>query len=249
MIPPLYPRFTSGALNVHGGPLARSPPPARRDTHLCPHTQACHRRRLHPRSRHRLFLALTSLAALIAARCTAKRRRGYPTLRECSAIPWKCEMRDAATCSLARNSQTNRPTTRLERHGRPTARRTRRQTLGRSIPCHNRPGARQTAPGSRRDRWTQNPPGRPRTTAQARATDLNARVRPPAPQTSPREASRVCLFPAPSTTLNGAPKMTSSNRQSMRVFPPRPDAVRLRASSRLVPPFQVSTISTGTHTL
>ena len=112
MIPLLYPRFTSLALNVHGGPLARSPPPgASRHPPAPPYPGP-------PPPPPASAIAPPLDAALIVDRWTAKRRRGYLTLRECSEILWKCARRNAAISSLARNSQTNRPTTRLERHGR-----------------------------------------------------------------------------------------------------------------------------------
>ena len=44
---------------------------------------------------------------------------GIQPSAKCRAIHWKCAHRNAATRSLARNSQSYRPTTRRERHGRP----------------------------------------------------------------------------------------------------------------------------------
>lgn len=78
---------------------------------------------------------------------------------------------------------------------------------------------------------------------------IYASVRPLEPQKSPREAVRVCLFSAPSTTTNGAPKTTSSNRRPMRVFQPGlmpSGCAQVRVSFHLS---KFPRFSTGTHTL
>lgn len=160
-------------------------------------------------------------------------------------------MRGATDRLLARNSQTSgRPTCR-ERHGRPADGQT--VTPSNSRQAYHLPQPTRSATNAPRIAPRPMDTGSPSIPAResARPRDPLKREGPPLePETSMREASRVCLFSAPSTTPNGAPEMTSSNRQPMRVFPPCPDAVRLRASSRLVPPFQVSTIFHGhTHTL
>lgn len=203
MIHALYPRFTRWALNVHGGPHVRSTPPARRDTHLRPHTpdrRLHHLHHLRPRSRTARRRACVSRCVNRRSMNPAKRRRGYPTLRECGEILGKCAHRNAVACSLARNSQIFRPPTHRERHGRTADGRTDTPSNSRQgNPGQNQPETRPAALESRRDLWTQNHPADP---ARRRRRARPTQTRGSALRRPKRPRARWCafVFSRPSTT-------------------------------------------------